>query len=130
MSVQVFRGRTMEDARRAALEKLGAERPSSSPPAAFGGPASRGSSGVRTSRSRRSRTRRRPLRRRYCARNPSVPFAAGVYANASAPKSLGGAGDVAALRAELKGDIRSLKAMLAKVDTVPDGVASETRVYP
>ena len=45
-------------------------------------------------------------------RSKLVPFAAGVYAVPAAPKRQ----DVNALRAELKGDIRALKTMLAKAD--------------
>jgi flagellar biosynthesis protein FlhF len=110
----------MADARRAALEKLG--------PAAV----------VIT-----TRTVRRPgiggllgasdveiaaLAQRSSAPPPApsrpeaeVPFAAAAYAN-GAKTSIG---DFAALRAELKGDIRTLKAMLTKVDGVPDTLASE-----
>jgi flagellar biosynthesis protein FlhF len=110
MSVQIFRGRTVSEARRAAVARMGA-----------------GAVVVTT------RTVRKPGVAGWFAgseveiaamasgdedaahvdRSKLVPFAAGVYeVPAPPPKSP----DVNALRAELKGDIRALKTMLAKAD--------------
>jgi flagellar biosynthesis protein FlhF len=110
MSVQIFRGRTVSEARRAAVAQIGA-----------------GAVVVTT------RTVRKPGVAGWFAgseveiaamapgdgegtsmdRNKAVPFAAGVYEVAPAAVRTP---DVSALRAELKGDIRALKTMLAKAD--------------
>lgn len=110
MSVQIFRGRTVTEARRAAVERMGA-----------------GAVVVTT------RTVRKPgvggwfagseveiaavpgtdEGERPTDKSRDVPFAPGVYA---LPEGRAGSPDIAALRAELKGDIRALKTMLAKTD--------------
>jgi flagellar biosynthesis protein FlhF len=108
MSVQVFQGRTLTEAQRAAQKKLGVDAV------------------VLT-----TRTIRQPglvgwlagtaieiaaISAKHDAapapKRGAVPFAAGVYADRSASSH----SDVAALRAELKGDIRTLKALIGKVD--------------
>jgi len=115
MSVQIFRGRTVSEARRAAVARMGAgavvvttrtvkkpgvagwfagsevEIAATADGDADGSPAE---SGERTDRTK------------------VVPFARGVYEVPAATRTP----DVSALRAELKGDIRALKTMLARAD--------------
>jgi flagellar biosynthesis protein FlhF len=112
MSVQIFRGRTVTEARRAAVARMGADavvvttRTVRKPGVAgwFAGseielaamPA--GDEHALTERTEKGKV---------------VPFAAGVY---SVPPPTNKGPDIASLRAELKGDIRALKTMLAKTD--------------
>src|ERR1700690_1848539 len=109
MSPQLFRGRNVVEAHRAALERLGPEavvlttRSVSRP--GIGGWF--GASDIELAATLPDSTRGAGP-----AVEPQVHFAPGAYATATAsPKS---PSDVAALRAELKGDLRSLKTMLAK----------------
>jgi len=109
MSPQLFRGRNVVEAHRAALEQLGPEavvlttRSVSRP--GIGGWF--GASDIEL-----AATLPQPARGAASTGEPHGLFAPGAYEAATAsPKS---ASDVAALRAELKGDLRSLKTMLAK----------------
>jgi flagellar biosynthesis protein FlhF len=114
----MFRGRTVADARRAAFEKLGPDavvlvtrtvrRPG------IGGLL--GGSDVEI-----AALVQEPAAYPSPVKAPDVPFARGVYLD---PPKAPPPGDVSALRAELKGDIRSLKTMLAKSDELPQ-VAAE-----
>ncbi len=109
MSPQLFRGRNVVEAHRAALEQLGPEavvlttRSVARP--GIGGWF--GASDIEL-----AATLPDPTQDDRPAIEAHGHFAPGAYlAAAAAPKS---ASDVAALRAELKGDLRSLKSMLAK----------------
>ncbi|HEY4014497.1 MAG TPA: hypothetical protein VGM06_14245 [Polyangiaceae bacterium] len=110
MSPQLFRGRTVIEAHRAALQQLGPEavvlttRSVSRPGVRgwFGG------SDVEL-----AATLPKPIPGVTVKTTPSdTPFAPGVYTNNAASRAT--TNDVAALRAELKGDIRSIKTMIAK----------------
>jgi flagellar biosynthesis protein FlhF len=111
MSVQIFRGRTVSEARRAAVARMGAgavvvtTRTVKKPGVAgwFAG------SEVEIAAMAGDDADGAPAERN---RSKVVPFAAGVYTVPPATKSP----DVSSLRAELKGDIRALKTMLAKAD--------------
>ncbi len=110
MNVQVFRGRTLKEAQRAAMQKLGPEaivvttrtvpRPGIS--GLLGG-------------SEVEIAAMAPVREESGRGASSAPprFAPGAYANPAAKPV---APDIGALRAELKGDIRTLKQMIARAD--------------
>jgi flagellar biosynthesis protein FlhF len=113
MSPQVFRGRNVVEAHRAALDQLGPEAvvltTRSVARAGIGGWF--GASDIELAAIPPEATPGAPP-------PATVPFAPGAYA--TVVKSQPAAPDVAALRAELKGDIRSLKALLAKSDDSSD----------
>src|SRR5580692_54704 len=112
MSAQVFRGRTVVEARRDALEALGPDaivvstrqvaRPGVS--GLFGGSdfevAAAPAAGAAPSSSRRPAG--------------TVPFALGAYGIDPPPRTP--TPDLGALRAELKGDIRTLRTMFSKTN--------------
>ena len=108
MSPQLFRGRNVVEARRAALEQLGPEAvvltTRSVTRNGIGGWF--GASDVELA----ATLPETPHDARPAA-DPPAHFAPGAYLTGTAAKSVS---DVAALRAELKGDLRSLKSMLAK----------------
>ncbi len=110
MTAQVFRGRTLADARRALVERLGPEAvvltTRAVRRAGLGGML--GGSDVEI-----AALAAEPAAAPRAAAD--VPFAKSVYVDP--PKAQ--ANDVAALRAELKGDIRALKSMLSKGDEWP-----------
>jgi flagellar biosynthesis protein FlhF len=120
MSPQVFRGRTALEAHRAVLEQLGPEavvlttrsvvRPG------IGGWF--GASDIEI-----AATLPKPMPAAAFAQPTDFPFAPGVYKTVAAAAGQSSP-DVAALRAELKGDIRTLKTMLAKSADAGD-LASE-----
>jgi flagellar biosynthesis protein FlhF len=108
MTPQVFRGRTALEAHNAALEQLGPEAvvltTRSVARSGIGGWF--GAADIELAATL-------PHSAQDSARSTAdVPFARGAYLNVAA--SLTSPSDVAAVRAELKGDIRSLKTMLAK----------------
>jgi flagellar biosynthesis protein FlhF len=109
MSPQVFRGRTVIEAHRAALEQLG-------PEAVVLTTRSVARSGVRgwfgASDIELAATLPQPSSDTTPAPSLAARFAPGVYATVAAARST--TADVAALRAELKSDIRSLKTMIAR----------------
>jgi flagellar biosynthesis protein FlhF len=119
MNPQVFRGRTVFEAHRAALEKLGPEAvvltTRSVARAGIGGWL--GGSDVEIAATVRQRSPSSAGPGGLDAR-----FAAGAYVMASGVPAV--SSDVAALRTELKGDIRSLKTMLAKTSDSSD-IATE-----
>ena len=108
---RVFRGRNVVEAHRAALEALGPEaivlttRTITRPGIVgwFGG-----------SEVELSATLPDPKAPPALVTRPEAPFAAGVYASELASRPV--KSDVAALRAELKGDLRSLKTMMSRTD--------------
>jgi flagellar biosynthesis protein FlhF len=120
MSPQLFRGRTVVEAHRAALQQLGPEavvlttRSVSRPGLRgwFGG------SDVEL-----AATLPKPMAALTTKTSSDTPFAPGVYTNGIAARTTT-TNDVAALRAELKGDIRSIKTMIAKSNDSSD-LASE-----
>jgi flagellar biosynthesis protein FlhF len=108
MNVQVFRGRTLKEAQHAAMQKLGSEvmilttrTVSRTGLSGLLGGSEIEIAAVVAAKDAAPRS----------AESPALRFAPGAYA-APAPKPTGG--DVSALRAELKGDIRSLKQMIAR----------------
>src|ERR1700742_4252569 len=114
MTAQVFRGRTLADARRAVFEKLGPEAVVLTTRAVrrhgLGGVL--GGSDVEI-----AALASEPAPAPRAASD--VPFAKSVYAD---PPPAQVKDDVAALRAELKGDIRALKAILTKDNELPQVV--------
>jgi flagellar biosynthesis protein FlhF len=114
MTAQVFRGRTLADARRAVFDKLGPEAVVLTTRAVrrngLGGVL--GGSDVEIAA---LATEPAPAPRTAA----EVPFAKGVYVE---PPRAAVKDDVAALRAELKGDIRALKTMLTKDNEWPQVV--------
>jgi flagellar biosynthesis protein FlhF len=113
MSPQVFRGRNVVEAHRAALDQLGPEAvvltTRSVARSGIGGWF--GASDIELAAILPEATPGAPP-------PATVPFAPGAYA--TVVKSQPSAPDVAALRAELKGDIRSLKTLLARSDDSSD----------
>jgi flagellar biosynthesis protein FlhF len=109
MSPQVFRGRNVVEAHRAAIEKLGPEAVvlTTRTVARSGIAGWFGGSQVELAATRPVSGSSEPAPVRTEGR-----FAPGVYAADRAPRTTHS--DVAALRAELKGDLRSLKTMLVK----------------
>jgi flagellar biosynthesis protein FlhF len=110
MNVQLFRGRTLKEAQRAAMQKLGPDAmiistrtvPRTGLSGLFGG------SEVEVGAVAPARDE--------AARGPSSSpprFAPGAYAS---PALKAPAPDLSALRAELKGDIRTIKQMIARSD--------------
>ncbi len=118
MSPQVFRGRTVVEAHRAALEQLGPEAIVLTT-RAVARPGLRGLFGA--SDVELAATLPKAMPGTTLPAIGDAPFARGAYATASKERP---ASDVAALRAELKGDIRSLKTMIAKSSDSAD-LASE-----
>lgn len=120
MSPQVFRGRTVVEAHRAVYEQLGPEAvvltTRSVTRSGIGGWF--GASDVEV-----AATLPQPMPA-AAAPATDVPFAPGVYKTAAATAAVPASADVAALRAELKGDIRTLKTMIAKSADAGD-LASE-----
>ncbi len=116
MNAQVFRGRTVADARRAAVAKLGTDAVVlTTRPVRRGGVAGwLGGSEVEIAAIMPEPENELP------SVESDVPFARAAYAEKAAPVS----NDVAALRAELKGDIRALRNIMAKAEDMPQ-VASE-----
>lgn len=110
MNVQVFRGRTLKEAQRAAMQKLGPEAivvttrtvPRTGISGLLGG-------------SEIEIAAMAPVREEGGRGASSAPprFAPGAYASPAAKPV---APDIGALRAELKGDIRTLKQMIARAD--------------
>ncbi len=113
MSVQVFRGRTLAQARRAVQEKLGADAVVVTTRAIRRG----GLGGIFAGSDYEVAALPAAMEKEALALPPAkgkIPFAPGAYGANGGPASP--TADVSALRAELKGDIRALKAMLAKAD--------------
>jgi flagellar biosynthesis protein FlhF len=109
MSPQLFRGRNVVEARRAALEQLGPEAVvlTTRSVARTGIGGWFGASDVELAATLPENSHEAPP-----AADPPAHFAPGAYlTGTAATKPIS---DVAALRAELKGDFRSLKTMLAK----------------
>jgi flagellar biosynthesis protein FlhF len=113
MSVQVFRGRTLAQARRAVEEKLGADAVVVTTRTIKRG----GLGGLFAGSEFEVAAVPAAAEKEALALPPKgeVPFAAGAYSG-KGPAASSSGGDVSALRAELKGDIRALKAMLARTD--------------
>jgi flagellar biosynthesis protein FlhF len=113
MSPQVFRGRNVVEAHRAALDQLGPEAVvlTTRTVTRRGVGGWFGASDIELAATL-------PEQTPSVAPAAAVPFAPGAYA--TAVKANSPATDVAALRAELKGDIRSLKALLSKSDNSTD----------
>jgi flagellar biosynthesis protein FlhF len=111
MNVQVFRGRTLKDAQRVAMQRLGSEvmilTTRTVPRTGLSGLL--GGSEIEIAAVA-------PAKEDPARPTESLParFAPGAYVTAQ-PKSSGG-GDLSALRAELKGDIRTIKQMIARSD--------------
>jgi flagellar biosynthesis protein FlhF len=109
MNVQVFRGRTMKEAQRAAMQRLGSEvmilTTRTVPRTGLSGLL--GGSEIEIAAMAPAKDGGRPPE--------SLPpqFAPGAYVTAPARPPQG---DISALRAELKGDIRTIKQMIARSD--------------
>jgi flagellar biosynthesis protein FlhF len=109
MSPQVFRGRTVIEAHRAALEQLGPEAVvlTTRSVARSGVGGWFGASDIEL-----AATLPLPSSDATPASSSAAPFAPGVYTTVAAARSA--TADLAAMRAELKSDIRSLKTMIAR----------------
>src|SRR5437588_11719296 len=112
MSVQVFRGRTLAEARRAAQNKLGADAVVLTTRSVRRGGVGGWCSG---SEYEVAALPQAAEVQGAVRAGGKVPFAAGAYGGPGG-SATGTPPDVSALRAELKGDIRSLRTMLAKAD--------------
>ena len=114
MNTQVFRGRTVADAHRAAVETLGPEAVviTTRPVTRTGVRGWFGASEVEVAAvSPASTGEPEPMNVHTSTQSKATGFAPGVYARSA---SLRPTSDVAALRAELKCDIRALKSMISK----------------
>ncbi len=119
MSVQIFRGKTATEARRAAMARMGADAVvvttrSVRKPGVAGWFAGSEVEIAAVPAEGNLVEAEHGVAERPTRGGKVVPFAAGVYTTPAAPPTK--APDVSALRAELKGDIRALKTMLAKAD--------------